>query len=363
MKNILVIGAALFIGLLTACGGQQNSAGIETEQQSFKWKLVTTWPKNFPGLGMAPEKFAEQVELMSNGRLTIKVYGAGELVPALEAFDAVQTGVAEMSHGGSYYWRGKVPTSPFFAALPFGMNAQEMNAWLHYGGGMELWREAYEPYGLVPLAGGNSGVQMGGWFNKEINSVEDLKGLKMRIPGLGGEVINKLGGAAINLPGSDLFTSLQKGVIDATEWVGPYNDLAFGLHKAAKYYYYPGWHEPGTNLEFTANKKALESLPDDLRAIVENAARRVNQDTLDEFTAKNNTALKTLVEEHGVQLRRFPDDVLLALRSAAKEVTDDFAAASPFSQRVYESWSAFKDDVNAWHAISEQAYIEARELP
>ncbi|MFK8019072.1 MAG: TRAP transporter substrate-binding protein [Pseudomonadales bacterium] len=365
LKTYLRAAAVILLaGFLAACAGEKNAAVGEAAapEQTFKWKLVTTWPKNFPGLGMAPERFAEKVERMTAGRLKVKVFGAGELVPAMQAFDAAQQGTAQMSHGGAYYWRGKVPTSPFFAAIPFGMTAQEMSAWLYYGGGLELWREAYEPFGLVPLSGGNTGVQMAGWFNKEINSVADLKGLKMRIPGLGGEVFNRLGGASVNIPGGELFTSLQQGVIDATEWVGPYNDLAFGFHKVAKYYYYPGWQEPGPSLEFTVNKEAWDSLPDDLQAIVEAAARSVHQDTLDEFTAKNNTALKTLVEEHGVQLRRLPDDVLIALRTASLEVTEEFANESEFSKRVYASWKAFKDDVNAWHRISEQAYIEAREL-
>lgn len=358
-----VLSAVVAGLLLMGCGQQAGTAaGEQQAQQYFKWKLVTTWPKNFPGLGMAPERFAQQVERMSAGRLTIKVFGAGELVPAMQAFDATQQGTAEMSHGGAYYWRGKIDVSPFFASIPFGMTAQEMNAWLYYGGGMELWREAYEPFNLIPLAGGNTGVQMAGWFNKEINSIEDIKGMTMRIPGLGGEVFNRLGGAAMNLPGGDLFTSLQTGVIDATEWVGPYNDLAFGLHKAAKYYYYPGWQEPGPTLEFTVNKAAWDSLPDDLQAIVESAARSVHQDTLDEFTAKNNTALKTLVNEHGVQLRRLPDDVLIALREASTELVEEFSKGSPLAKRVYASWKAFKDDVNQWHKISEQAYIEARDL-
>lgn len=364
MKTVQLLLAVCVATCLSACGGGQSTASTAqpAEQQSFNWKMVTTWPKNFPGLGMAPERFAQKVERMSAGRLKIKVYGANDLVPAMQAFEAAQQGTAEMSHGGAYYWRGKVPSGPFFATLPFGMTAQEMNGWLYYGGGMELWREAYAPFGLVPLAGGNTGVQMAGWFNKEINSVDDLKGLKMRIPGLGGEVLNSLGGAAVNLPGGELFTSLQTGVIDATEWVGPYNDLAFGLHKAAKYYYYPGWQEPGPTLEFAVNKKAFDSLPDDLQAIVEAAARSVNQDTLDEFTAKNNAALKTLVDEHGVQVLKLPDDVLLALREASEVVREDFANSSEFNKKIYASWKSYKDDVNAWHRISEKAYIEARDL-
>ena len=285
------------------------TAGVVPEQ-TYQWKLVTTWPKNFPGLGLAPENFAKNVERMSNGRLKIKVYGAGQMVPALEVFDAVSQGTAEIGHGAAYYWKGKIPASVFFTSVPFGLNAQEMNAWLHYGGGLELWREVYEPFNLIPFAAGNTGVQMAGWFNREIKSMEDIRGLRMRIPGLGGEVISRAGGLAVNIPGGELYTSMQTGVIDATEWVGPYNDLAFGFHQVAKYYYYPGWHEPGPTLELIINKQAYEGLPEDLQAIVEVAARAANQDMLDEYTARNNSALVELVETHGVQVKKLPDDVI-----------------------------------------------------
>ncbi len=210
---------------------------------------------------------------MCGGRIQVKVYGAKELVPAFEVFDAVSRGTAEMGHGAAYYWKGKNEAAQFFSTVPFGLTAQEMNGWIYHGGGQALWEELYDQFGLVPAPAGNTGVQMGGWFNKEINCLADLKGLKMRIPGLGGEVLRRAGGTPVNLPGGELFTSLQSGTIDATEWVGPYNDLAFGLYKAAKYYYYPGFHEPGTFLEAMINQKALESLPEDLQAIVMNACR------------------------------------------------------------------------------------------
>jgi TRAP-type mannitol/chloroaromatic compound transport system substrate-binding protein len=215
--------------LLASCGGEENNqtqADGLTSQQTFKWKLVTSWPKNYPGLGTAPENFAKKVEAMSNGRLKIKVYGAGQLVPALQVFDAVSQGTAQIGHSGAYYWTGKNKATAFFTSIPFGLNAQEMNAWLHYGGGLELWRELYAPFNLVPFAGGSTGVQMAGWFNREINSMADIKGLKMRIPGLGGDVITRAGGESVNIPGGELYTAMQTGVIDATEWVGPYNDLA-----------------------------------------------------------------------------------------------------------------------------------------
>jgi TRAP-type mannitol/chloroaromatic compound transport system substrate-binding protein len=241
------------------------------------------------------------------------------------------------------------------------MNAQEMNGWLRYGGGLELWQELYGKFNLVPFAAGNSGVQMAGWFNKEINSIDDLQGLKMRIPGIGGEVLSRAGGVPVVLPGGEIFTALQTGVIDATEWVGPYNDLAFSLHTAAKYYYYPGWHEPGPTLEAFVNKDAWEALPPDLQAMIEVATQAINEDMLSEFTARNNAALDTLINEHGVQLRRLPDDVIAALRASSKEVVAEIAEADPLAKRIYESYMAYLEDVRRYHSISEQAYMNLRE--
>ena len=342
--------------------GQAVANGSHQSNDVIKWKMVTTWPKGFPGLGTAPKHFAEVVNTMSNGRLQITVYGAGELVPALGVFDAVSLGSADAGHGAAYYWKGKIPASIFFTAVPFGLTAQENNGWLHYGGGLELWRELYEPHNVIPLAGGNTGVQMAGWFTKEINSAEDLKGLKMRIPGAAGEVFKRAGGTAVTLPGGELYTSLQTGVIDATEWVGPYNDMALGLHEAAKYYYYPGWHEPGATLELTVNKDSFEALPKDLQKIVEIAARYANQDMLDEYTARNNAAMETLVNEHSVQFRKLPDDVLKVLRDSSEAYLKEQAAADPMFAKVYANWSKFRKDVSAYHKISEQAYINTRDL-
>ena len=343
--------------------GAASEQAVESgSQQQFHWKMVTTWPKNFPGLGAGPENFARYVNEMSNGRLTVRVYGAGEIVPAFEVFDAVSQGVVDAGHGAAYYWKGKIPASVFFTAVPFGMNAQELNGWLHYGGGLELWREAYAPANIIPFAGGNSGVQMAGWFNKEINTVDDLKGLKMRIPGLAGEVFAAAGGTAVRIPGGELYTSLQTGVIDALEWVGPYNDLAFGFHEVAKYYYYPGWHEPGSMLELIVNEQSFTALPDDLQAIVTYAARAANQDMLDEFTARNNAALQELVEKHGVELRRLPDEVLLALWRANEVVMQELIDKDPMAAKVYASFKSFYDGARAYHHISEQAYINARDV-
>jgi TRAP-type mannitol/chloroaromatic compound transport system substrate-binding protein len=326
----------------------------------IKWKMVTTWPKNFPVLGTGANKLAKLITELSDGRIKVKVYGAGELIPAFEVFDAVSRGTAQIGHGAAYYWKGKIEEAQFFSTVPFGMNAQEMNAWLSYGGGLELWKESYEPFGVVPAAAGNTNVQMAGWFNKEINSTKDLKGLKMRIPGLGGEVLKRAGGIPVNLPGGELFTSLKSGAIDATEWVGPYNDMAFGLYKAAKYYYYPGWHEPGTTLEAIINKKALDALPKDLQAIVENACKVVNQDMSLEFTAKNNTALDTLVNKHHVDVRKLPDDVLAKLKTLSHDVVLELAGKNKQAQKIYDSYNKFYKQVAAWDDISEKIYYNVR---
>lgn len=342
--------------------GAIGPAGGSRYGQEFQWKIVTTWPKNFPGLGTAAENFSRMVDEMSDGRLTARVYGAGEIVPAFEVFDAVSQGVADAGHGAAYYWKGKIPSAVFFTAVPFGLTAQEINGWLHHGGGLELWREAYARSNLIPMAGGNTGVQMAGWFNKEINSVEDLKGLKMRIPGLAGEVFAAVGGSPIRIPGGELYTSLQTGVIDAAEWVGPYNDLALGLYEVAEYYYYPGWHEPGAMLEFIVNKDSFEALPADLQAIVTAASRAANQEMLDEYTARNNAALRQLIDEHGVKLRRLPDDVLAALWRGSQEVMQKLVEGDPMAAKVHASYQRFYDGVRDYHHISEQAYINARDV-
>ncbi len=353
MKKVGVGSLALGSGLTLS-----NAAHAKTE---YKWKMVTTWPKNFPGLGTAANKLAALIGEMSGGRIRVKVYGAKELVPAFETFDAVSRGTAEMAHGAAYYWKGKSEVAQFFSTVPFGLTAQEMNGWLYHGGGLELWEELYRPFNLVPAPAGNTGVQMGGWFNKEINSLDDMKGLKMRIPGLGGEVLKRLGGTPVNLPGGELFTSLQSGIIDATEWVGPYNDMAFGLYKAAKYYYYPGFHEPGTTLEALINKEVLESLPKDLQSIVLNACKVVNLDLLSEYTARNPAALKTLVEKHKVDIRRYPDDVVRKLRKISREVAAEVGNRDAFSKRVYDSYEAFYQASRQWSDISELAYMQARD--
>ena len=360
MKKILTF--VFLIGIISGCSGEQESlSSANTEEyKTYKWRLVTSWPKNYPGLGMAPERIADLVEEMSNGQMQITVYGAGEQVPAFGVFDAVSSGSHQMGHSGGYFWKGKVPAAQFFTSVPFGLTADEINAWVNRGGGLELWREIYEPFNIYPIPAGNTGTQMFGWFNKEINSLEDVKGLKMRIPGIGGEVLKKAGGIPVTLPGGELFTALQTGVIDATEWVGPYNDLTFGFHQAAKYYYYPGWHEPGPMLELLINMDAWNSLPKHLQVIIETATKAVNQDTLDEYLARNNQALTELIEVHGVELRKLPDDVIEEFRAISNEILGELAEEDEVIGKVYDSYIEFKNNVTEYHKISEDSFIEAR---
>ncbi|MFV1984768.1 MAG: TRAP transporter substrate-binding protein [Thiohalomonadales bacterium] len=362
IKGAAVGGVVAGSTLLGACNNKDNAnkSANKLSKKTYNWKMVTTWPKGFPGLGRGADNLASLITEMSNGRIKVKVYGAKELVPAFEVFDAVSNGTAEMGHGGAYYWKGKIEAAQFFSTVPFGLNAQEMNGWLYYGDGLKLWQELYAPFNLVPFAAGNTGTQMGGWFNKEIKTINDLSGLKMRMPGLGGEVLKRLGATPVTLPGGEIYTSLQSGAIDATEWVGPYNDLAFGFYKIAKYYYYPGWHEPGTTLEAIVNKKALEALPPDLESIVQTACKAINLDMLSEYTARNNDALEILVNKHNVKLLPYPVDVLNELRNVSDEVIQDIATRSPVNKKVYDSFVKYRDQVTQWHKVSEQAYLNAR---
>jgi TRAP-type mannitol/chloroaromatic compound transport system substrate-binding protein len=262
-----------------------------------------------------------------------------------------------MGHGSAYYWAGKVPEAQFFSTVPFGMTARGMNAWLYDGGGLELWREIYKPFHVIPFPLGNTGVQMGGWFNKEINSLEDIKGLKMRIPGLGGKVLAKAGGNPILLAGSEVYTALERNTIDATEWIGPYHDQRLGLYRAAKHYYYPGWHEPGTVLELTINQRAWESLPTDLQAIISNAAQAENLRMLSEMEQKNMAALEQLRKREGIEIHRFPNEVLSRLKKLTNETLIEEAERDPKFKRVYDAYQNFRKKNDAWSAISENAYL------
>ena len=364
MKRRQFVGGLAAAASVAACS--QESADCEVtageSSQTFEWSCVTSWPPKFPGLGIAVDNLAARINAASNGRLKIKVYGGGELVPAFEAFDAVSRGTVEMGHDASYYHKGKVAAAQFFTAIPFGLNAAELSAWIHYGGGIELWRELYAPYNIVPFHCGNTGVQMGGWFNKEINSVKDLQGLKMRIPGLGGEVLKRAGGTPVTLPGAEIFTSLQTGAIDATEWVGAYNDVAFGLHKAARYYYYPGWQEPGAGLELMVNAEAWASLPAELQAIVDLASQATTTDMMAEYTHGNALALQQLQDDPDIEVRPFPDDVLRLLKRHTRDIVNEQSAADPTWKKIAESYYAFLDVSAENQRVTEWANLETRDL-
>ena len=331
-------------------------------EKKRRWKMVTTWPKNYPGLGIGANNLAKRITEMSNGRLTVKVYGAGEIVPAMGVFDAVSRGTAEMGHGAPFYWKGKNPTVSFFGAIPFGMMAQEMSAWLSYGGGQKLWDELYAQFGLKAFAAGNSGVQMGGWFNKEIKTVKDFKGLKMRIPGLGGDVLKQLGTTVVTLPGGELFQAMKSRTLDAAEWSGPYADLAFGMNKTAKFYYWPGWQEPSAVLEAMFNQKAYNELPKDLKAIVKVACQASNDDIIAEANARNGRALETIVQKHKIILKKFPDPVLKTLNQTSQKVVREVGNRNAFSKKVYNSYTQFQKYSGSYARIADEAYYRARRL-
>jgi TRAP-type mannitol/chloroaromatic compound transport system substrate-binding protein len=355
----LVVGAGGTYAALKS-SATQTATGPAVVKSRTEWRMVTTWPEKFPGLGTGAERLAQRITEMSDGRLTVKVFAAGTMVPALGIFDAVSQGSAEMGHGASYYWQGKSKAFNFFAAVPFGLTANELSAWIHFGGGQELYDEGYARFGLKPFLAGSTGVQMGGWFRKEIRTIEDFKGLKMRMPGLGGEVLRRIGATAENLAGGDIFPALSSGRIDATEWVGPWNDLAFGFYKIAKNYYWPGFHEPGTGIECFVNKAKYDALPKDLQAIVTGACRAEAEAMLGDFNRRNSEALKTLIEQHGVQLRRFPDDVMAAFGKASEEVLAELEGADDLTRRTYQSFRKFRDESIGWSHLAEQGYLDMR---
>ncbi len=362
-RREFVGGLAAAVGV-TACAQEQSDCTTTAVSagETFEWSCVTSWSKKFPGLGMAPENLAERVERASGGRLKIKVYAGGEIVPPLEVFDAVSRGTVEMGHTAAYYHKGKVDAAQFFTAIPFGMTNAELNGWLYYGGGLELYRELYEPFNLVPFPTGNTGVQMGGWFNKEIRSIEDLKGLKMRIPGLGGEVLRRAGGTPVTLPGAEVYTALQTGAIDATEWVGPYNDLAYGLQKAAKYYYYPGWHEPGPGLETIVHKDAWDSLPPDLQELLRLSCQAITTDMAAEYAHGNAESLSKIEQDTEVEVRRFPDEVIWLLKSMTDKVVAELMAQDPAAAKIGKAFYDYLAKASENSRISEQAYLNTRDL-
>ena len=332
-------------------------------QSRIEWKMVTTWPKNFPGQGTGAVRFANSVEAATDGRLKINVFAAGELVPPFESFDAVTRGAADLMHATPYYWPNKHKALMMFSTVPFGLTTSEQEAWMTYGGGQQLWDKVLEPFNLKGYHAGSTGVQMGGWFNKEITGPDSVKGLKMRIPGLGGEALKKMGLTVVNLPGGEIFAALQSGAIDATEWVGPWNDLTFGFYKIAKYYYWPGMHEPSTQIEVTADKKKLMALPKDLRAIFEACVYQESIKFTAEFNARNGASLQTLIQTHNVQLKRFPNDFLQVYGEKCGEVIQEMRdAGDAVTKEVIESFLKARREQSGWGRIAEQGFLNARLL-
>lgn len=352
-----LIGAGLAAGSLIGCGGKNETANKnKASAKKFKWRLVMVVPKTLKIWGPGIVNFAKKVKIMSQGRLDIKVYGAKEFVDATEVFDAVHRGQAEMGHGAAYYWRGKMKSSVFFTSVPFGTSANGMLSWLKGGGGQELWDELYAAHGVKPFPCGSTGCQMGGWYRKEINSLNDFKGIKIRMPGLGGDVISKVGAEPVFLPGGEIFTSLQTGVIDACEWVGPYHDYLMGFHKVAKYYYMGGWHEPGSILEMTINKDAWESLPEDLQLIVKSCIAETSNEMYYEWLARDAEYYQRLKKEGQVVFKSFPDDVIKKLKVIADKELMAIGQSDELSKRIYQSFTRFKKEYDAFMDISERAY-------
>lgn len=352
----------LLKGAAGAAGGVAAAtlAAPAIAQDRIEINMVATWGRDFPGLGTGAQRFASRLEAMTDGRMKVNYYAAGERVKAFDSFDEVASGNAQMYHAAEYYWKGKHPGFAYFTSVPFGLTYTEMNAWVRFGGGQELWDKLSAEFGLKGLMCGNTGVQMGGWFRKEINSVDDLKGLKMRIPGLGGDVMSKLGASPVSLPGGQIYENLVSGAIDATEWVGPWNDEIMKFYEAAKYYYFPGMHEPGAMLAVGTNKKFWDGLSNSDQEIIKAAASTENDVMMSEYNAKNGDALARLVNDHGVEVREFNDDIYDAFGEAAEEVFEGVVAHSDLAKEIHESFVTARANIGAWAKLSDQAYVSQR---
>ena len=329
--------------------------------QTRRWRMVTSWPKRLPGPGMSAERVAERVSSLSGGRLQITVHAAGEVVPAFEVLDAVGSGVADMGHTASFFWQGKEPAAVFYTTVPFGLTPNEHVAWVEAGGGQALWDELYAPFGVKPFMGGNTGVCMGGWFRREIRTLADLRGLKIRSLGLGGEVFRRLGATPQTTPPAEILTSLQSGVLDAAEFVGPGSDIALGLYRVAQFYYSPGFNKPNGTGECIVSLKAWEALDSEFKAIVAHACAVEASFALSEMERLNAEALLALTTRHNVRLRTFPNDLIGAARKEAVDVLADLAARNDKSRRVHASYVAFRERTAAWSHISLKAILDSRE--
>ncbi|MEM7167911.1 MAG: TRAP transporter substrate-binding protein DctP [Planctomycetota bacterium] len=355
VKNSVIASAGLVVGSSVGCtksGG--DSAAVHT-QKKIRWNLASSFPKSLDVLYGAAEVMAKRVDELTDGNFQIRTYEAGKMGPALEVLDSVRKRAVDIGHTASYYYIGKHPALAFDAAVPFGLSARQQLAWTEQAGGRELIDELFADFNIMTLTGGNTGVQMGGWFRNPVNSLQDLKGLKMRIPGVGGEVMARLGVTVQVLPGGEIYLSLERGAIDATEWVGPYDDKKLGFHKVAKNYYYPGWWEPGPALSFYVNRDAWKELPSSYQAALRAASAEASLGMMSLYDAKNPAALQEVLAT-GVKLRAFPDDIMAAARAESAAYVNEKAAANASYRKVYEHWSKFRDESSKWFATSETAY-------
>ena len=345
-----------------AAAGAASLAAPAFSQGKIEWRMVTTWPKNFPGLGVGAENLARRINAMSGGRLTIKVYSAGEMVPALQALDAVINGTAEMSHGAAYYWQNKNVGLSFFTGVPYGMTSREHSAWVRFLGGQQIWDEIYDQFGVQGFLSGDTGTQAGGWFRKEIKTVAEIKGLRFRTPGLGGQVWAKLGASVTNLPAGEIFQALQAGTLDAAEFVGPYNDLALGFYQICKDYYFPSFIEPGLATEAVVNKAKYKALPADLQEIIRSACQAEYDQVASDIYANDPRALDTMVTKHGVKVHQFSDEILAAGAKAAAEVlTGVRNSDNALAKKTAESFISALNLLRQRAESTDTPYLRARE--
>ena len=345
-------------GAVAACGGPaagpEGGPAVVTKPR-LNWRLASSFPRGLDTIFGGAEVLAERVESLSEGRFRIRAYPAGELVPAFGVLDAVQQGTLELGHSASYYYTGKNEALAFDTAMPFGLNTRQQNAWLYHGGGLELLRDVFADFNIVNFPAGNTGGQMGGWFRREVNTLDELRRVKMRIPGLGGQVLSRLGVTVQTIPGGEIYPALERGVVDAAEWIGPYDDEKLGFHRVAKNYYYPGWWEPGPTLSVYVNRAAWDSLPLEYQTIFQSAAAEANLDMIARYDAVNPAALERLTAE-GVTLRPFSAEIMTAAREAAFELMREHAAADPQYENIFSSWNAVRQSSFRWFSTAEQAY-------
>ncbi len=349
-----------FLGLLAAGTASSALATPAIAAETIEWRMVTSWPKNLPGPGQSAQRIADAITFMSDNRLRVTLHAANEIVPPFGVFDAVATGTAQMAHTAPLFWASKFAAAPVFTAAPFGLTPIEHITWVNHGGGQQLWDELYSAAGVKPLMAGNTGYQMGGWYTEPVESVESLKGLKIRMPGLGGAVMRKLGALPVSLPPSEIFLSLKTGVIDATEFLGPFSDAAMGFQKIAKNYYSPGFHEPNGTGEALISLSALNALPKDLQEIVTIACAAENIRSLGEAEWRNAASLKKLVDEDDVKVREYPADILEAAKKATVEVMSELSETDDISSRIVQSYKAAATHLAPWSAVSIKAFLSTR---